>query len=333
MTAGGKALRAGAIGLLLGLGACSTAPGGSHPAVTAEGAGAPAIEGGLYKIGAPYQVDGVWYYPAENYAYREEGVASWYGTDFNGKRTANGERFDMNTVSAAHPTLPMPSMVNVTNLDNGRTLKVRVNDRGPFKSQRIIDLSRRAAQLLGFDMIGTARVRVEIDAEESMRLKNLALQANPGEMPKVAAAPLERVTMASLAPPPATNVKPQPEPKLTRVAEERVEAHELPEPKPLPGGRGTPKPLKGEGTIPALPPVATGPSVYIQAGAFADVANAHRLEHELTEFGNAFVLPITVNNRQLFRVRLGPLADDNTANEMLGRVKAYGYDDAQIVRY
>src|SRR5579871_3651067 len=209
MTAADTARRAGMIGVLLTVSACSTA---SRPVVAPTPipsvVGQP-LEGGRYKVGNPYQVDGVWYYPAENYSYREEGVASWYGDDFQGKRTANGERFDMNSVSAAHPTLPMPSSVKVTNLDNGRQLDVRVNDRGPYKSQRVIDLSRRAAQLLGFDMAGTTHVRVEINAEESLRLKNEALRANPGEMPQVAAAPRTAVTTVALAPlPPPTSGPP-----------------------------------------------------------------------------------------------------------------------------
>ncbi|TAL02634.1 MAG: septal ring lytic transglycosylase RlpA family protein [Rhodospirillaceae bacterium] len=332
MTAGDVALRAGLIGVLLTVSACSTTRG---PVVASAATPSSADQsvGGRYKVGNPYQVDGVWYYPSENYAYREEGTASWYGDDFNGKRTANGERFDMNAVSAAHPTLPMPSMVKVTNLDNGRELKVRVNDRGPYKSRRIIDLSRRAAQLLGFDLIGTARVRVEIDAEESLMMKNQALRADPGELPKVAAAPHPVVVATSLAPPVMTDANPQPAPGLKAKPQPEKQVAMLPLEKPVKGDKGTPMPVNGHGTIPALPPVAAGPGVYIQAGAFSDVANAHRLEHELAEFGNAFVLPVTVNNRQLFRVRLGPLGDDTSAQDMLGRVKAYGYDDAQIVRY
>jgi rare lipoprotein A len=225
-------------------------------------------------------------------------------------------------------------MVKVTNLDNGRELKVRVNDRGPFKSRRVIDLSRRAAQLLGFDMIGTARVRVEIDAEESLMLKNQALRANPGELPKVAAAPRPVVIASALPPPPTVTDTSPPTPppaKSKSVAEKPLPAPSVG--KPVKGLAGAPVPATGQGTVPALPPAASGPGLYIQAGAFSDVANAHRLEHELSDFGNAFVLPVTVNNRQLFRVRLGPLADDATAADMLGKVKAYGYDDAQIVKY
>lgn len=115
---------------------------------------------GVYKIGKPYVVNGVTYVPAEDRSYDRVGMASWYGTDFHGKQTANGEMFDMHGISAAHPTLPMPSYVQVTNLRNGRTMIVRVNDRGPYKPGRIIDLSKRTAQLLGFDGQGMTEIRV-----------------------------------------------------------------------------------------------------------------------------------------------------------------------------
>jgi rare lipoprotein A len=116
--------------------------------------------GGHHKLGKPYQIGGRWYHPKDERDYAETGVASWYGPGFDGKPTANGERYDQNAVSAAHRTLPLPSHVEVANLDNGRRLVVRVNDRGPFARDRIIDLSRRAAQLLGFEAKGTARVRL-----------------------------------------------------------------------------------------------------------------------------------------------------------------------------
>ena len=113
------------------------------------------------KVGQPYQINGEWYHPrmVDPY-YREVGVASWYGVPFHGRKTANGEIYDMHSVSAAHPTLPLPSLVKVTNLQNGRSLTVRVNDRGPFAKRRIIDLSRRAAWELGFKEQGTTDVEV-----------------------------------------------------------------------------------------------------------------------------------------------------------------------------
>ncbi|PIQ34322.1 MAG: septal ring lytic transglycosylase RlpA family protein [Zetaproteobacteria bacterium CG_4_9_14_3_um_filter_49_83] len=114
------------------------------------------------KTGNPYQIAGKWYYPLQSASgYDQTGVASWYGPDFHGKLTANGERYDMHAMSAAHTTLPLPTMVRVTNLENGRQIIVRVNDRGPFVKSRIIDLSYAAANALAYDKQGTARVRVQ----------------------------------------------------------------------------------------------------------------------------------------------------------------------------
>jgi len=117
--------------------------------------------GGVYRVGSPYVVAGRVYIPEENPHYQAVGLASWYGPDFHGRMTANGEVFDVNGISAAHPTLPLPSYVRVTNLSNGRSLIVRVNDRGPYRDNRIIDVSLRAAHLLGFHNSGVAWVRVE----------------------------------------------------------------------------------------------------------------------------------------------------------------------------
>lgn len=149
-------LRGVELALLLGLAACATTrpePRAGLPQ-TARG-GVPGV-----KIGKPYQVFGIWYYPADDRSYDQRGIASWYGPGFNALSTANGERYDQDDVTAAHKTLPMPSWVEVENLDNGRKLTVRINDRGPFVAGRIIDLSRRSAQLLGVDRVGLARVRV-----------------------------------------------------------------------------------------------------------------------------------------------------------------------------
>lgn len=116
--------------------------------------------GARVKIGKPYTVFGKTYVPADDRSYDARGIASWYGPGFHALATANGETYDQNDLTAAHKTLPMPSFVEVENLDNGRKLTVRINDRGPFVDGRIIDLSRRSAQLLGVDKVGLARVRV-----------------------------------------------------------------------------------------------------------------------------------------------------------------------------
>jgi rare lipoprotein A len=117
--------------------------------------------GGTYRIGKPYVVAGRIYVPEEDVNYREEGFASWYGDDFHGRLTANGEVFDMAGLTAAHPTLPMPCYARVTNLSNRKSLIVRVNDRGPYHGNRLIDLSHKAAEMLEFRGNGVARVRVE----------------------------------------------------------------------------------------------------------------------------------------------------------------------------
>ena len=160
---------------------------------------------GNYKIGNPYQINGVWYYPKIDYNYVETGIASWYGPKFHNKKTANGEIFDMNSVSAAHRTLPMPSLVRVTNLNTGRAINVRINDRGPFAHGRIIDLSRRAAQLLGFERAGTSLVRVEILSEESRqmayRAQNFRGVTASQEPHRPASAPTVSVTSSTLPPP------------------------------------------------------------------------------------------------------------------------------------
>ena len=113
-----------------------------------------------YKVGNPYKIGGIWYYPERDLTYDETGIGSWYGDEFAGKLTANGEIFDPELVTAAHKTLPMPSVVRVTNLDNGKSIVVRINDRGPFVDGRVIDLSRRAARALGMEDEGIVSVRL-----------------------------------------------------------------------------------------------------------------------------------------------------------------------------
>lgn len=126
-----------------------------------QGSGPVPKGGGRYKVGNPYTVNGKKYYPRENPGYDKVGKASWYGPTFNRRKTANGEYFDMTRLTAAHPTLPLPSFVRVTNLSNNKSAILRVNDRGPYSNTRIIDLSKKSAEVLGFIKQGTARVRVQ----------------------------------------------------------------------------------------------------------------------------------------------------------------------------
>jgi len=153
-----------------------------------------------FKVGAPYTINGRQYVPRDDLAYNETGVASWYGPGFHGKSTANGERFDENALTAAHRTLPLPSMVQVTNLDNGRSVVLRVNDRGPFAKDRILDVSKRAAEVLGFRRRGKAPVRVTVLANESLALRNgvgavAPLPASPPASPPTPAPTFQMATV------------------------------------------------------------------------------------------------------------------------------------------
>lgn len=152
--------------------------------------GAPVPKGGgRYRVGNPYTVAGRVYIPEEDVNYSAVGVASWYGDDFHGRYTANGEIFDMNSISAAHKTLPLPSYVRVTNLANHRSIVVRVNDRGPYAADRVIDLSVKTAQLLGFYGHGLAKVKVDyvgrapLAGSDDRKLMATLREGSPAEAP------------------------------------------------------------------------------------------------------------------------------------------------------
>jgi rare lipoprotein A len=168
------------------------------PKVVADGEPVPK-GGGSYKVGQPYSLNGRTYYPSEDSSYRAEGIASWYGPDFHGRLTANGEVYDMHSISAAHPTMPLPSYARVTNLENGRSIVVRVNDRGPYAKNRVIDLSIGTAKALEFYGRGLARVRVEyvgrapIDGSDDGMLMATLRNGTPAPAPS-------RVMVASAKP-------------------------------------------------------------------------------------------------------------------------------------
>ncbi len=161
---------------------------------------APSIPDSRVKIGQPYRVLGHWYTPSDDRGYDVTGIASWYGPGFHALATASGERYDQDAISAAHKTLPLPCYVEVANLDNGRTLVVRVNDRGPFVDGRIIDLSKRSAQLLGVDRPGTARVRVRRVFPDATLVASL----QPPPAPPVAVVAPPPVPVVLPAAPPGT---------------------------------------------------------------------------------------------------------------------------------
>jgi len=156
---------------------------------------------GDFKVGSAYKVGGKWYRPQEDYNLVQTGTASWYGPGFHGKRTANGEVFDQYAMTAAHKTLQMPAIIRVTNLENGRNVVLRVNDRGPFAQGRILDVSKGAAQKLGFLNKGTARVRVEVLKAESMRIAAAAKSGQPVQMLQYASAQPQRAPRRAVVEP------------------------------------------------------------------------------------------------------------------------------------
>ena len=254
--------------------------------------------GGIYKVGKPYKIAGEWYYPRENKKYDNIGIASWYGPKFQGRRTANGEIFDMNLLTAAHPTLPMPVMVQVTNLENGRSMKLRVNDRGPFKKNREIDLSRRAAEILGFKDKGTARVRVKYLHRAPLYNQRGQLISGDESDSFVFDKPYTptRDRYVSAAP-------------ITEVETKSLDGQDLPSKKSV------------------LPKQ----KYYVQLGVFSRKDSAEALRQKLGQIGQIEVSELTSGGRQLYRVRVGPVNSRVDANILVDDVLDNGHQDAFIL--
>ena len=325
------------MGCLAGfLGACGSSSRG--------GGGASAAQRGAYKVGAPYKIDGVTYTPQEEFNRTETGVASWYGPGFHGKSTANGERYDQGDRTAAHRTLQMPAIVRVTNLDNGMSTVVRINDRGPFARSRIIDLSRTAAQELDVVRNGTARVRIDQLPAESMAVRDVAIAGGgPAEQnaavaqvasgQRTAPAP----TMAA-APPPPAQVAPAPQPQLQPVV-----VPPQPAPQPQPVWPTTPQPPSVEtpvaqggraagvtvaslatGAAPVAAPTSAlaGSGFYVQTGAFSTMENAERQRGAVRSYGASEVSQASAGGRDVWRVRLGPYSTAGCCWHRRGQAEA-----------
>lgn len=272
------------------LAACGASPPPAPPSATA------ALPSGRIKIGKPYKIDGRWYYPSHDPDYDTVGVASWYGADFHGLKTANGEIFDMHSISAAHTTLPLPSLARVTNLENGRQIVLRVNDRGPFIDDRVIDLSQAAARELGFERKGLAKVRVQFlgFADDS------TLVATPVRLP-------------AARPGPAA-------PRETQVAD----ASDTP-----------PVAARPAAVVPASAPAAPPPAIgvpsdctagwVVQVGAFADADRLRATAREVAHLHTVHVEPAFVGDVPVARLRLGPLPLRSEASDLLRQVRQGGH--------
>ena len=266
---------------------------------------------GTFKVGNPYQIQGKWYTPNESYSYDETGISSWYGDQFHGKRTANGETFDKNTMTAAHPTLQLPSLIRVTNLENGRSAVLRVNDRGPFSKSRLIDVSHSAAKVLGYELTGTARVRVQVLERESRILADAARKGySPDVQMAMAYGPAlpkdvvdEKIDpmgndQITIAPPPKTVTK-------ADIADLNKQLFRK---------------------YPVSPT-----AIYVQVGAFSNVNNAMALKERLSSIGQTQIFQTTVNGQPFNRVRVGPVQEVEKADALLRKVMAAGHPGARIV--
>ncbi len=263
-------------------------------------------EGGAYKIGKPYQIKGTWYYPHEDYAYDETGIASWYGAENDGLPTSNGEIFSKNELTAAHKTLPLPTLARVTNLENGRSIVVRINDRGPFAGTRIIDLSQRAAQLLGFEGVGTAKVRVQVLADESKAIADAMRHYGRS-------APVETASAVQSAAMPAS-VESQ---NLDAIRTTPEIHRQLLETKPVAQAIQL--------------PVVGATRLYIQAGAFSVQGNAQRLKESLSSLSETSITQVQIGGKTFYRVRLGPVASVAQADSLLTKVRQAGVPTARTV--
>ena len=360
---GGRATRnAALIALLAGAAtACaSTGPGAnlatsrSPQFAQAQPPAQRAPSGRLRGVDKPYQVNGQWYFPQADPNYDEVGTASWYGYPFQSRHTADGEVYDEGLITAAHKTLPLPCIVEVTNLQNGRSIRVRVNDRGPFVGGRLIDLSKAAAEQLGFDRRGTTRVRVRFITMATPLTAPGLMMASTG--PRSAPPPpayrayqpqprqyADAFDDIETAPPPVSATAPtalpisyQPTPRADPMAEEDAGPPE-----------SGPAPISSPITATVLAPTATqapapqrfsprvastaGRAYSIQVGAFATQSSADRAAARLAAAGGAQIVPLQRNGAVLYRVVVGAFPDAAAASETRARVIAMGFTDARVV--
>jgi rare lipoprotein A len=258
------------------------------------------------RVGPPYEAEGRWYVPTPEPGYEQTGTASWYGPTFHGQRTSSGEVFDEAALTAAHPTLPLQSLVQVTNLENGREVMVRINDRGPFAGERLIDMSRGAAQVLGFEGNGQARVHVRY----------------LGPAPR-------RVDAGQGSPAPAANPAPPEGPRAHAANDGPVSLT------PVRAEAADDMLAGGLAEVPRqAAPSYAAPAVggyFVQVGAFSDLANAHRVRDEVSRAGPVVVdVRQTATGGELFRVRVGPWNSREEADSARRSLANLGYGETIV---
>ena len=266
--------------------------------------------GSFYKVEKPYEINGAWYYPAENYSYSEKGLASWYmPSNARSAKTANGEEYIATEMTARHKTLPLPSIVKITNLENNKSIIARVNDRGPLVNNRLIDVSQKAAQELGFPVVGETSVLVEIMPKESQEIRDALLAAG-------------RVYTEDGATQELSIVPPMPVPN----EEPAVIAAPAKTPVYKPA-----EPIYTERTRSAGVRSATG-NTYIQLGAYGDAANAAKAQRAAERVAQVEATQKVSGGRTLTIVKAGPFANRAEAEQALRQLKQMGYRDAYIAK-
>ena len=309
----------------VGLAACATA--GPKPRYVVSGPppapSEPPSRSGLHGTMAPYQVNGRWYTPHADPDYDVVGVASWYGAQFHYRRTANGEVFDQYVASAAHTTLPIPSIIEVTNLANHKTIRVRLNDRGPFVDGRILDLSREAAAELGYEREGVANVRVRyIGPAPALPVTRLAATdpSTRGGAAKAVAAPRREGDIEDQDFPTASGA-------AVRAAARRpstVETADIEAASEVSGG-------KARLETAAYRVAGAGGAYAVQVGAFSSRLIADRIAARLAGAGETSIEPVQRHGTVIYKLKVGGYPDARSADAARARVVAAGMPDARVV--
>ncbi len=297
------------------------------------------------KIGKPYKINGKWYYPRYDEHYDEVGIASWYGPGFHGRKTANGEIYNQWGYTAAHTTLPMPSLVRVDNLENGRSITVRINDRGPFHDGRIIDLSRAAAEKLGIS--GLAKVRVRFLKDETLAyIRNNGKATGQTEYSAAARAGYvkhfdvqnsQKVkggynnNYAKVASPLPKLLKHNNNPVVDAAPLLSVAVKSLP---PLVRDANAADSATKTTTEPKsqVDSGYSGLSWAIQVASFMRRENAEHMMQKLVNIGQPQLKPVVIDGRRWFRVLLHPGGKYKSQSQLLSYIRNMGLGDARLVR-
>lgn len=257
------------------------------------------IQKPIYKIGKKYNVGGKYYYPKKDLYYNKTGIASWYGPKFHGKLTANGEIYNQYALTAAHKTLPLPSAVKVTNLKNNKSIVLRINDRGPFVNDRIIDLSSKAADILDLKREGTGLVRVQILKEKSLYLEKLAKQGSFPEINDLKETELPNITIPSKV---AVKIK---DTKNQKIVTKKINYN--------------------------LKNLNKEYKIYIKLASFSSKKNAEIMKKKVSYIDKVKIYKIYKLNKTLYQVKAGPFLSVEKVDQLHSLLLQKGMQGAKII--